>query len=152
LAAHGKLTVSFIPQTITRTQSSKIVLTMSRSKTLTLNGETLTIPQWAKRLNLTANTIRYRIRTGWPLEQALTIPHSGLGRPIYADRVKVHQRRKSAAELLARDFARMVEEIDHALRKFKGRLGTLSGQTPGVVESIDEQPFDRATPSTQDSV
>jgi hypothetical protein len=34
--------------------------------TLTYNQETLTVPQWAKRLGISAQTIYNRIHLGWP--------------------------------------------------------------------------------------
>ncbi len=41
---------------------------------LTFKNETLTIAQWAKKLNIKYATIRYRIENGWTVEKALTIP------------------------------------------------------------------------------
>jgi hypothetical protein len=122
-----------------------------KHRTITLNGETLTIPQWAKRLNMGAHAIRYRLNTGWSVEEALTTPHTGLGRPVYAERIRIHHRRKSTAELFACEFSRLVRDIDTSLRVFRNRLVAISGQDPGVAENISEEPFDRATPSTQET-
>jgi len=41
---------------------------------LTFQGETLTIPQWADRVKIGADALRGRLRSGWSVEQALTVP------------------------------------------------------------------------------
>lgn len=41
--------------------------------TYTLNGETLSVPQWAARIGVKPQTIRNRIRNGWSIEDALTL-------------------------------------------------------------------------------
>jgi len=38
------------------------------------NGEILCIAEWSERTGLAANTIVYRLRRGWSVEQALTLP------------------------------------------------------------------------------
>ena len=121
-------------------------------KAITFNGESLTIPQWAKRYNLSARNVRYRLKAGWTIEDALTAPHTGIGRPNDSQRVRIHRRRQTAADLLARDFTWLVQDIDHALRKFRDRLERRADHTPGVVESIEEMSNDRAIPPMQDSV
>lgn len=46
-----------------------------RGQTYTFNGETLTIPQWARKLGFRASMLRERIiQLGWPIERALTQP------------------------------------------------------------------------------
>lgn len=40
----------------------------------TLNGETLTITDWSKRVGLGVPTINYRLRQGWSVERTLTTP------------------------------------------------------------------------------
>lgn len=45
-----------------------------RNRKLTFNGETLSIPEWAARLELTRESLRDRIESGWPIEKALTTP------------------------------------------------------------------------------
>lgn len=44
------------------------------NRLLTLNGETMNITQWARRLGIRACTLHYRIAHGWSLERALTSP------------------------------------------------------------------------------
>ena len=41
---------------------------------ITYEGVTLTIGEWARRLDTSDGTIRYRLRQGWSLEKALTTP------------------------------------------------------------------------------
>jgi len=42
-----------------------------KGKTLTFNGETLTILQWSRKLGLSRFIINWRIKQGWPIEQIL---------------------------------------------------------------------------------
>lgn len=41
---------------------------------LTHNGETLCISEWARRVGMSRDTIAARIRLGWAIEAALTVP------------------------------------------------------------------------------
>ena len=41
---------------------------------LTHNGKTQTIKQWSKELDIKYNTLFMRIRNGWKIKDALTIP------------------------------------------------------------------------------
>jgi len=41
---------------------------------LTAQGQTLPLYQWAKRLGCEPQTIRDRLRMGWPIEKAVTTP------------------------------------------------------------------------------
>lgn len=45
-----------------------------RNRRLTLNGETLTVPQWNERLRFKHGVIFQRIRRGWSVERILTTP------------------------------------------------------------------------------
>lgn len=58
--------------------SLKDALTIKKGATwprLTFNGETLRVPEWAKRVGIKSCTIRQRINLfGWSIEDALTIP------------------------------------------------------------------------------
>lgn len=40
----------------------------------TFQGETLTLAQWARRRGLHVKTLRYRLVSGWDIEEALTAP------------------------------------------------------------------------------
>jgi len=53
------------------------------NRSLTYNDETMTIAQWARRLNVSPERIRGRLEAGWSIENALTEPHRPLGR-IYS--------------------------------------------------------------------
>ena len=50
-----------------------------KAQLLTLNGETLPLPEWAKRVNVSEQAIRYRLAHSWTVEQALT-PGDNRGR------------------------------------------------------------------------
>jgi hypothetical protein len=47
--------------------------------TLTLEHENLTLPlvEWAERAGISPSTLKYRIRAGWPISQALATPVRG---------------------------------------------------------------------------
>lgn len=47
------------------------------SKFITFNGETKTVTEWAKRVGLTRESLRDRLKTGWSVEQALTVRKGG---------------------------------------------------------------------------
>lgn len=52
---------------------------------LTLNGETLHLSKWARRLGGRPNALRARLKDGWPLERALTEPFQ-----VYKARTKIN--------------------------------------------------------------
>ena len=54
---------------------------------LELEGERLTIQQWAVRKGVNATTIRYRLRQGMTVEDALNTPKWSLGRGYKRDRM-----------------------------------------------------------------
>ena len=43
----------------------------SNSKKVTCNGETHTLSEWAKISGVHSETIRHRIKKGWPVEDAI---------------------------------------------------------------------------------
>jgi hypothetical protein len=45
-----------------------------RSSWLTYQGETLPLPEWARRIGLPRRALWMRIKQGWPIERALTTP------------------------------------------------------------------------------
>lgn len=51
----------------------------SNNLILTHQGESRTLAEWSERTGLARNTIRGRIRLGWPVEQMLTTPARQLG-------------------------------------------------------------------------
>ena len=46
----------------------------SRTHLITFRGETLRLSEWAERIELTPDAIRYRLKQGWSLERTLTTP------------------------------------------------------------------------------
>jgi len=45
---------------------------------ITHDGQTRNLREWCERLHLSQTTVSYRIRAGWPVEQALGLePHMG---------------------------------------------------------------------------
>lgn len=49
----------------------------SSCKRISFNGETLSVQEWAEKLNLTPSTLRSRFNKGWSVERALTEPVRG---------------------------------------------------------------------------
>lgn len=47
----------------------------TRNRRIEWRGRTLTISQWAESINISPNTLLYRIRRGWPTERAMTEPN-----------------------------------------------------------------------------
>jgi hypothetical protein len=46
----------------------------NRNKKFSLNGETLTESEWARRIGISRESLRDRINNGWSVEKALTTP------------------------------------------------------------------------------
>lgn len=44
------------------------------NRTVTFQGVTRSVPDWARELGLTYATLKQRLRSGWPVEQAFTTP------------------------------------------------------------------------------
>jgi len=44
-----------------------------RNRKITFNGETLTISDWARRVGITLAGLLVRLKSGWPIESALTV-------------------------------------------------------------------------------
>jgi hypothetical protein len=47
---------------------------MTTSHRLTFNGETLLLADWARRCGISSHTLTYRLKSGWPIDEALTTP------------------------------------------------------------------------------
>lgn len=58
----------------------------NRSRTVWLehDGLRMCITDWANRIGLSKNTLKSRIKAGWPVEKALTTPPKNMGRRVYA--------------------------------------------------------------------
>lgn len=46
----------------------------SRNRYFEINGESLILSEWARRLGTSTDTIDFRLKAGWPIEKALTYP------------------------------------------------------------------------------
>jgi hypothetical protein len=131
---------------------------MTPPEFITLNDETLTVPQWAQRLNISVPALRYRLKAGWPLQDALTPAKRGRGSSAFADGAEMQRRRserqqRAQAAFLQREFTKLVDEIDRALRAFQHRLSVLDAEHDrGVGQNAYENANDRATPVAQDGV
>lgn len=52
-----------------------------RNPPITLNGKTMLVSEWAVEVGICDETIRQRIKKGWPVEKAITTPRANSGRP-----------------------------------------------------------------------
>jgi hypothetical protein len=123
-------------------------------RTLTHNGITLTIAQWAKRNNLGAQTLRHRLDAGWPIEQALfRQPHNG-GDIAGFKPGRAEQSLQVRTVKLRREFTKLVFELDNALRTFRQKLDALlpDERTGGRSDLPEDSPSDRTIPTAQDSL
>lgn len=57
---------------IERGRPASIAAAREKAKRYTMNGETLTVRQWAERLGISNTSIIWRLKNGWPLGRALT--------------------------------------------------------------------------------
>jgi len=48
----------------------------SRNRKYELNGQSLTLSEWARRMDICRESLRDRIKTGWTIERALTAPRT----------------------------------------------------------------------------
>ena len=126
------------------------------ARTITHNGVTLTITEWAKRTDQMPRTLRWRLNAGWPIEQALHLPLDPRGRER-TDRqeqtMRLDRELRTKAVQINREFGKLVFAVDSALRSFREKLNSLlpDEQTPGVVKQPAESPPNRTIPSAQDS-
>ena len=109
---------------------------MKAARTLTHDGLTLTINQWAEQTGLTPSAIYWRLSQGWTVEQTLTI-----------ERWK-HRRMPS----LETEFFKLVCSIDGALQVFRKRIGSYEFEEAdrGVVEAFSKSRRDRCPRVAQD--
>lgn len=114
-------------------------------RTLTFNGQTLTISQWAARIGLSAQVIRYRLNASWPLADVLNPAKQSPG-------CKPHIGFEAKAARVQRDFNELVHEMNRALSTFQHRIRWLTevNDTPGVVGKFAEGSPDRLSPIAQD--
>jgi hypothetical protein len=55
----------------------------TNANVFTYNGESLTLPQWAKRLGLTRSALHGRIKRGYTIEEAITMSKMDRGRKSF---------------------------------------------------------------------
>jgi hypothetical protein len=120
-------------------------------RTLSYNGETRTLREWAQRMGVSHQVLRYRLDAGWAVEEALSTPIQprGLSESDFHAR-RTDDEARLRMSLVRAHFAQLVKDIDRALVAFERQLSTLSGDR-GVVANIEEKPKDRATSPMQDS-
>ena len=70
------------PSSVSRSNSPK-------HRRITFRGETRTIPQWGDIVGLSTSALNRRIRSGWSIEDALTIPKTPRGTKV--DRKAKHR-------------------------------------------------------------
>jgi hypothetical protein len=123
------------------------------ARTITHDGVTLTIKQWAQRTNQHTNNLRYRLDAGWPVKDALFQPAHRSGRPSFAPE-RVEQAQQLRAVKLRREFSKLVFELDNALRTFRAKLDALlpDQDTGGWVNQPENSPSDRTISTAQDGV
>ncbi|SRR6266436_3075358 len=131
-------------------------------RTLTHEGLTLTINEWAARTNQSPQSLRYRLNSGWPVSNALNKPTGTRGRSAHKDEVNAERQRcqrtlKANAKQIRREFGKLINDMDRALNAFNLRLAwilkdTDDTDTPGVVADQSKSAPDRPTRTAQDGV
>jgi hypothetical protein len=114
-------------------------------RTLTFNGQTLTIRQWATRIGLSSQVLRYRLDAGWPIAEVLNPAKQSPGCNSYISF-------DDKAARVQRDFNELVHEMNRSLNTFQRRIQWLTdaSHTPGVVGNFAESSNDRLSPIAQD--
>lgn len=70
----------FGPGTVTWGTRAERARRNSRARLVTFRGETMTTAEWARRTGLSFGTLKHRLASGVPLEEALTTPSRKTGR------------------------------------------------------------------------
>ena len=70
----------YSPENCRWTNHKTQVSNKRNNRFITYNGETNTITEWARKLNLIPDTLYYRINKGWPIDRAFQ-PPMNTGRP-----------------------------------------------------------------------
>ncbi|MGY4332788.1 hypothetical protein ACVWWG_007205 [Bradyrhizobium sp. LB7.2] len=111
------------------------------ARTLTHDGLTLTIRQWANLTGQTTRIIYWRLSQGWTVEQTLTTPKwKRVAKPV------------TRHAHIETEFHKLVCSIDGALRVYRKRVGSLVfGELDrGVAEKFARNARDRCSRVTQD--
>jgi hypothetical protein len=119
-------------------------------RTLTHDGVTLTIGEWAARTKQSPQSLRHRLNSGWPVADALSIPPGKRGTTPYsevadAERQRCERKLKQNAKQIRREFNRLVSDMNRALNAFNTRLTWILNEddTPGVVSDHSKSASDR---------
>lgn len=83
---------------------------VAKDKTITFQGRTATIAQWAEELGITAQALHFRLTKGWPLERALTSPRSDRQPKGHAKRAA----KESAPTTSLDEIATTIAELERA--------------------------------------
>lgn len=83
------------------------------TRTLTHNGLTLTIREWANHTGQSPQLLYWRLNRGWTVERTLTVP------------ARKHTRRPTHSAIFETEFHKLVCSIDGALRVYRKRVGSL---------------------------
>lgn len=89
------------------------------ARTLTHDGATLTIREWATVTGQSPQLLYWRLNRGWTVERTLTVP------------ARKHTRRPTHSAIFETEFHKLVCSIDGALRVYRKRVGSL------VLEELD---------------
>lgn len=129
------------------------------AKIIEHNGQSKTVTEWATALKITPAGLHYRIRCGWPLDEALALPRTSRGGRGAIDRANLdlierkHDRKhKANVNRMRNEFTKLVVTLDGALRLFRDRLEALDNHTPGVGRKPRKVAADRSFPTAQDTV
>ena len=132
LAANKKASIETLFKRA-KTPKAKIIKYVDRK--VTCNGETLTMPQWAERTDLTVAQIATRLRQDWTVERALTQPLGKRNRGLGA-----------TGQTVSTDHTACAPRITHApgvasdFRRVEGTGGGTSAQDrPEISFSPDER-------------
>jgi hypothetical protein len=131
---------------------------MSKVRLLTHKGTTLPLAHWAKKIGISRSALAQRLRLGWSVSDALSIPHtrcyghSKLKRPVAA--TATVEPVVSVTSLRLDELKRMdlmlQREVTRALRQFARDLDAI--MTRGVDRDLLKTLNDRLIPSTPERV
>lgn len=92
---------------------------MCKAKTYNFNGTRKTVRQLAHESGLSAQLIRYRLESGWPIERVLADATANLGRPS-ADNADQARNMRLLHQIvkLSQDTAKLQAKLDRLHREY----------------------------------
>ncbi len=125
-------------------------------RTLTHDGQTLTIAHWAAKTGQSPAALRTRLYNGWSVAEALTTPKGSSGPARHSRNYRQHRgaKRKLVVDAMQirREFNKLAADLNGALATFNSRLAwILKEDAPGVVDNFAQSPADRPSPSAQET-